>query len=344
MFAVACGEDSVIPTSETLPDGSLDVEASTDAGATAALDGASDAPDAGPKGTVTVLIEDRLPAVHVPVQGQAVVFYDTTGTIVLGTTGADGRASALVHAGATITVVWRQGDYTEIMSVVGVGLGETIDVTYEPIGLAPRATLDFQSVAPPGVADGVEYRFFDGQGGSGGAFVPNPYTRDTDFPLVDGTGFRLLGFAPATFAPSITPTKYAVGVVPKSLGGATSHGAVVAADWAAVENGPLVLAGTAPSTATTWGWDLGQANVDGLYPMLHVDSPPASAALPASYARVPTFAAADVIVVGTLGFGASSRSVRFVARRTRGRSRRISPPIGHRSRAQRSRVQSQPRR
>lgn len=304
----ACSDDATVPSVDAGADGSTDAPA---------LDAANDAPpndatatDAGPTATLTVVVENRTKTPAVPIAGADVVFYDTNGDVVTKKTASDGKATATMHDGASITVVRgnEYPDYVEITSVLEVGLGETIAITDEPIGLAPDAQLAL-SADPPPLANGVEYRFFSGQGASGGHFVPNTYTTLTGYPLVDGTGFRFLGFAPASFAPIIDPTKYAVCTAPKNPDGGVTSCNVQTSDWGNVTPGPIALTGTAQVGPTKWVWELGQANGVGLYPMIHVDVAPASAALPPSYGRVPTSVAADVYVDGTLYFpgGKTSR-------------------------------------
>ncbi len=304
----ACGgePDPVVP-------GDAAVEGASDASSSDVVDDgdatADAAFDAGPTALLTVVVENRLKLPVVPVAGADVVFYDTTGDVFVQKTDVTGHATATLHDGATITVVngTEYTDYVELTSVLGVGLGETIAITDEPYKQAPDAQLQFKSDPPP-LANGVEYRFYTGQGGSGGHFVPNTYTTQTAYPLVDGTGFRFLGFAPAAFQPTITPTKYAVCAATQVADGGVTSCTVPANGWADVAVGPLALVGTADPSATKWTWDLGHANGLGLYPMIHVDVPPTNAALPASYSRVPTNAAAFVHTEGTLWWPSNGKS------------------------------------
>jgi len=104
LLAAACGKNT------SLTDGPLGIDAST-------ADAATANPDADPHGAVTVTLLSR-DGIASPVVGAKVVFTDGDGTREK-TTGDDGKATATVLPGATVTAVSAYQDTTRYVDSIG---------------------------------------------------------------------------------------------------------------------------------------------------------------------------------------------------------------------------------
>lgn len=302
------GADATTSDAGNGSEGGTNHDASADALADADTDADAAAPDAGPVGTVTVVVVDRTAEPGTPVSGVTVLFHDTTGAILRATSDATGKASAELHEGASITAIRRyDATFVQITSVLGVSLGDTIDVGDDGL-LFPEATkLNLNAAMPPGFPAGTQYRFFDGRGMTVGSATPNDTAASGgDSAFVDGDALRLIGMAPAPFGQVYTPTKYAVVSIPKLADAGPGTGNVVTGDWKDVETGTLSLTGAAPAAATSWTWALLYANRRGYYPLLSYNV--ATPTLPATFSRLPPAAVEHELVESSLVFAKSTSS------------------------------------
>jgi hypothetical protein len=114
----ACGKEASFadagPDAPTAPDGATTPDADT-------------TPDARVRGPVTVDVrsmnQDGLPEVEAPV-----VFVDIDGTVTRTATDADGRASAEVAPGASVTVVWPRGAGARLVTILAIVPGDELFV------------------------------------------------------------------------------------------------------------------------------------------------------------------------------------------------------------------------
>jgi hypothetical protein len=129
------------------------------ADAAVTVDGSDiDAPvDAVPFGPATVDVRtlngDGLPQI-----GATVVFVDSDGTVTRAAAGQDGKASAMVHPGATATAIWLQASGPRLVTVIGIEPGDEVRVG-QPANAASSETGSGAITVPETAPPAAKYAF-----------------------------------------------------------------------------------------------------------------------------------------------------------------------------------------